>query len=146
MNRIIGARVRALRERKALTQGQLAYKAQTTSSQISRLENDERPGAQAVLIGRIATILETSIDYLLGNTDNPNPITLPDLKEGDYPPDILRMGLDLIAKWDEIERLGDMEGLVRLYEIALFQAALGVDAARLKLLNGELEEQKQRVV
>jgi transcriptional regulator with XRE-family HTH domain len=71
--RILGTRVKTLREARGLTQGQLAYKASTTSAQISRLENNERPGAQAVLIGRIAAALGTTADYLLGRTSDPMP-------------------------------------------------------------------------
>jgi transcriptional regulator with XRE-family HTH domain len=46
----------------------LAYKAQTTAAQISRIENDERPGVQAVTIGRIALALDTTVEYLMGQT------------------------------------------------------------------------------
>ena len=65
-----GSRIRAMREYRELTQGQLAYKAQTTVTQISRLENDERPGAQAIIVARIAAALGTTVDYLIGLTDD----------------------------------------------------------------------------
>lgn len=67
----IGSRVRDMRELRGLTQGQLAYKADTTASQISRLENDERPGAQASTLAKIAKVLDTTLDYLVGLTDDP---------------------------------------------------------------------------
>ena len=38
-----GSRIRAMREFRGLTQGQLAYKADTTVTQISRLENEWEP-------------------------------------------------------------------------------------------------------
>jgi transcriptional regulator with XRE-family HTH domain len=76
--RILGTRVKTLREARGLTQGQLAYKASTTSAQISRIENNERPGAQAILIGRIAEALGTTADYLLGRTADPMPPHLVD--------------------------------------------------------------------
>lgn len=49
----------------------MAYKADTTVTQISRLENDERPGTHAVIVARIAAALGTTSDYLLGLTDYP---------------------------------------------------------------------------
>ncbi len=68
---IIGARVRAARERKGWTQGQLAYKSGTAPAQISRIEHNERPGAQARLVANIAEALGVSLDYLLGRTNDP---------------------------------------------------------------------------
>ncbi len=76
--RVVGARIRTLRKLRGWTQGQLAYKAQTTAAQISRLENDERPGVQAVTIGRIALALDTTVEYLMGHTGDsgrPPPIS-----------------------------------------------------------------------
>lgn len=71
MIRIEGARIREARERMGLSQGQLAYKANTTVTQISRLENNQRPGAAAQIVGRIAAVLDVSVDFLLGMTDDP---------------------------------------------------------------------------
>ena len=129
LNRIIGARVRALRERRGLTQGQLAYKADTTSSQISRLENDERPGAQAVLVGRIAAILGTSIDYLLGNTENPAPIKMPENGRNTIDPHLQAIADELIDIWYDLREL-DPESADRLTRIALLQAEMVLAAAR----------------
>lgn len=81
---IWGIRVKALREHRDWTQGQLAHKAQTTSAQISRIENNERPGAQAVVVGRIANALGTSVDYLLGLTDDPMPPSTDPRHHDDY--------------------------------------------------------------
>ena len=140
MNRIDGSRVRELRERRGLTQGQLAYKADTTSSQISRLENDERPGAQAVLLGRIAAILDTSIDYLLGNTDDPMP-PMP-VQSGDGKPDprLQRLADQLIQMWREVEML-DPAAAERLTGIAVLQAEMVLAAARSAAKRKEREEQ-----
>lgn len=66
-----GSRIKAMREFRGLTQGQLAYKASTTVTQISRLENDDRPGAQAIIVARVAAALRTTVDYLVGLTDDP---------------------------------------------------------------------------
>ena len=140
MNQIIGSRVRELRERRGLTQGQLAYKADTTSSQISRLENNERPGAQAVLLGRIASILGTSIDYLLGNTDDPMPPlqVTPDDSQPD--PDLQRIADNLIALWREVRKL-DPDTAERLTGIAILQGEMVLAAARSAAKRKEKEEE-----
>lgn len=73
MVQVDGARIRAAREHRGLTQGQLAYKASTTVTQISRLENGQRPGTEAVIVGRIAAALGVTVDYLLGLADDSRP-------------------------------------------------------------------------
>ena len=139
MNRIQGDRVRELRERAGLTQGQLAYKADTTSSQISRLENNERPGAQAVLVGRIAAILGTTVDYLLGNTDNPYPPPAPDRNtNGD--PELQDTANRLIEMWEVLKKL-DPPSAVRLRGIAITQAEMVLAAARAGQNQNESEAQ-----
>ena len=129
MNRIQGERVRALREQMGLTQGQLAYKADTTSSQISRLENDERPGAQAVLAGRIAAILNTTVDYLLGNTDNPFPPPRQDRDNNGVDPELLDTAHRLIELWEILKKL-DPASAERLRRIAVNQSEMVLAAAR----------------
>jgi len=69
--RVIGERVKALREERGLSQGQLAAKAGLNRSQICRVEKDERPGVQAVAVGQLAAALHTTSDYLLGLTADP---------------------------------------------------------------------------
>lgn len=81
---LIGARIRALREDLGLTQGQLAYKAGTTTAQVSRIERNERPGAQAVIVARIAAALDTTADYLLGVTNDPR---VPEVLDPEFDPE-----------------------------------------------------------
>jgi transcriptional regulator with XRE-family HTH domain len=69
--RVIGARVKQLREANQWTQGQLAYRADTSSAQINRIENNKRPRVSAIIVGRVARALDTSMDYLLGLTNSP---------------------------------------------------------------------------
>ena len=71
MVRVIGQRVRELRQERGLSQAELARRAGLTGSQVSRLENDERPGVQAVAVGQIAAVLNTTSDYLMGLTADP---------------------------------------------------------------------------
>ena len=129
VNQIRGDRVRELRERAGLTQGQLAYKADTTSSQISRLENNERPGAQAILVGRIAAILGTTVDYLLGNTDNPYPPFEPSRDDNGVDPELQDTANRLIEMWEILKKL-DPPSAERLRDIAVFQAEMVLAAAR----------------
>ena len=131
MNRIQGDRVRELRERAGLTQGQLAYKADTTSSQISRLENNERPGAQAVLVGRIAAILGTTVDYLLGNTDNPYPPPRPSRNNDEHDPRLVETAERLIEVWEVLLKL-DPQAAENLLRIAVMQAEMVKAAAQAK--------------
>lgn len=89
--RVIGARVRSLREQRGLSQGQLAYKINSTSGQISRIENNERPGVAAVTIAAIARVLGTTVEYLLGMTNDPSPLPEPDIHYELTPEQILQV-------------------------------------------------------
>jgi transcriptional regulator with XRE-family HTH domain len=73
MAAVIGARIKALREYLDLEAGQLAYKAKVDRSYIFYLERNERPNVSGVILGRIADALNTSVDYLLGRTNDPGP-------------------------------------------------------------------------
>lgn len=84
--RLWGARLRRLREDREWSQGQVAYKAKTTTTQISRLEADQRPNASGAIVAEIARALGTSSDYLYGLTDDPRP--LPMAQEYPIPPDV----------------------------------------------------------
>ncbi len=65
-----GIRLKQLRERKGLTQDELAEKIGAGTRQIPRYEaGDTVPSANAV--SKMAEVLEVSADYLLGLTDDP---------------------------------------------------------------------------
>jgi transcriptional regulator with XRE-family HTH domain len=68
----IGDRIRQLRERRELTQVQLAEKAGLPAATISHFETDIRtPGTTT--LQRLAEALEVTVDYLLGREDDPAP-------------------------------------------------------------------------
>ena len=67
-------RFRALRQMRQLKPNQLAYLSGLTETQVYRLERGERPNLYAVTLARIALVLGTSSEYLLGLTDDPSPI------------------------------------------------------------------------
>ena len=69
-----GARVRALREARNIKPGVLAYKAGISTAHVYRLERDERPQASALVVGKIAVALQTTVEYLLGATSDPSPL------------------------------------------------------------------------
>ena len=134
---IIGARIKALREARGWTQGQLAYKCQTTPAQISRMENNERPGARAVTLALVAQALGTTVDYLVGLTGNPDVET-----EGEYvPPELVDAVLEIQEIWRRVYR-ADPEAARELTRIAVIQGKAFETAvnAALRRLEGEEQE------
>jgi repressor LexA len=65
-------RFRELRKIKKFTQNEIARRLDVSQSQVSKYENgDDEPSYETVQ--ELAEILNTSIDYLYGKTDSPNP-------------------------------------------------------------------------
>jgi transcriptional regulator with XRE-family HTH domain len=63
-----GEKVAAIRKKKGLSQDELAKKVGTISVTIGRYERDEiKPSVDVA--AKIAEALETSLDYLVGNSD-----------------------------------------------------------------------------
>ena len=67
-----GERIRMLREAKHLKQGELAEMIGGDGNTISRWERDKL-GVGSAYIRKLAQALNTSTDYLMGNTDDPSP-------------------------------------------------------------------------
>lgn len=67
---IRGDRLRRLRDKRDLSQGQLAGYAGVAQSWISRLERGDASNIGAEHLQSVARVLETSADYLLGRTDD----------------------------------------------------------------------------
>lgn len=134
----IGARVRVMRELRGLSQGQLAYKAGTTPPQISRLENDERPKAWAATLARIAEALGTSLDYLVGLTDDPGL----EVRADYVPPELVDAVLEIQEIWRRVHR-ADPEAAKELAQIAIIQGKAFETAVNAALRRLEMEEQIQ---
>lgn len=86
---IIGARIEGRREELGLTQADLARKVGISQQAIARLEKE---GGNSRYVDKIARNLATTVDYLNGETDDPD--------EGAMPlptPEILTDQLDLVA-------------------------------------------------
>lgn len=64
----IGARIKELRIRRGLTQDQIAVKLNMDRANFSHYERDTA-SPPSVMLGKIADILNTSTDYLLGRTE-----------------------------------------------------------------------------
>lgn len=69
----IGRRLRRLRDIKGWDTNRLAGEAGLSQSYIYKLENDDRPNVAGVVLSRLAAALDTTTDYLVGRTADPNP-------------------------------------------------------------------------
>ena len=63
-------RLREVRERRRMSIKEVAQAAGLSVSQLYRLEKGERPRVAAITLARIAQVLDTSLDYLLGLKDS----------------------------------------------------------------------------
>ncbi len=63
-------RIKELREKRMLSQCQLASMLEIRQTALSRYESGEREADYATLI-RLADYFDVSVDYLLGRTENP---------------------------------------------------------------------------
>lgn len=111
-----GQRIVNLRENKNWSQRELAKRVDLNASVMNRIESGERP-IKDFELDKIASVLDTTTDYLLGRTDNPNP------PNGNFNPmdeinkllkkyDIDQSGFFDIEKWkamgpEEIKQLED---------------------------------------
>ena len=70
-----GQRQRRLRCERGLSARGLAERADLCVRQIWRMESGHRPNVRAITVARISLALNTSIDYLMGLTDDPESIS-----------------------------------------------------------------------
>jgi len=89
----IGERIKRLREEKDLTQRELADKIQISYSVMNRIESGERAIRDEEL-KKIADVLETTADYLLGRTDQRNPDKPELLAEFETPEEAMKFILE----------------------------------------------------
>ena len=68
----LGDRVRELRERDKLTQGELASSIGTSASTLSRIEKGEIGSPGSDIVVKLARVFRVSSDFLLGVTDYPD--------------------------------------------------------------------------
>ena len=65
----IGSRIREIRQRRGLTQRELAELSGVQQSYISLIESDKRPNVSALVVADIARALRVSLDRLLDLPD-----------------------------------------------------------------------------
>lgn len=112
----IGQRIINLREKRNWSQRELARRVGLNASVMNRIELGERP-IKDYELDKIASVLETTTDYLLGRTDNPNPPSkefnpLDEINKLLKKYDIDQSGFFDIEKWkamgpEEIKQLED---------------------------------------
>lgn len=66
----LGKRISTLREKRGMTQKELAKASASTQAAVSRMESDDIKDPGYTTLWRIADILGTSIDYLVGRVNN----------------------------------------------------------------------------
>jgi transcriptional regulator with XRE-family HTH domain len=103
-----GERIREIREKKKLTQEQLATDVKISKSFLSDLENGKTDVSSEILL-RIANRLGASVDYLLKGkisaaASKPEPVVIP--------PELLRAAEDLQLSFAEIRELLDAHNSV----------------------------------
>lgn len=74
----ISERMASLAKHRGLSQKEVAQRADVTESAMSYYMNGTRT-PQSAILARLAVALGTTVDYLLGQTDNPEP---PDARLG----------------------------------------------------------------
>ena len=75
---LFGQRLRMLRRLKGMTQADIFAETKILPSHLSRYENGTVPKVDKLV--KLASVLETSLDYLMGRTTNPSPIMETDLE------------------------------------------------------------------
>jgi transcriptional regulator with XRE-family HTH domain len=65
-----GGRLKALRLERGFSAEKLARKADTSLRNLRRMEAGQRPNASGTILARVALALDTTVDYLMGLTDD----------------------------------------------------------------------------
>ena len=73
---LLGVRIVQARKRRGWTQGQLATYTKVKQSYLSMIEGGQRDNPSIDKLEAIATALRTSLDYLVGRTNDPRPLAI----------------------------------------------------------------------
>jgi len=82
----LGKRLKALRADLGLSQKEVAHRSHTSQAYLSRIEGDHVRNVRGPVLARIAEVLGTTTDYLLGLSTDPLPP--PEMVEDDLPADV----------------------------------------------------------
>lgn len=113
---MLAKRLKAARNAKKWTQGELAKKVNTTKGTISNYENNHSTPSNEMLL-LLASALDTSVDYLLGHTAEDNTRTVMG-KEVDLSnlTENQRIVLDWAMSQEALSFNGDKEDLMKILD------------------------------
>jgi DNA-binding Xre family transcriptional regulator len=100
-------RMNELMEKRDLDPGKIEYLADISRSQVWYLQKGEKPNVSAVIVARIAKILNCSVDYLMDLTDDPTPVGSRNL-----PPDFIEL-------WEVYQSLSEIDRKRLLVQVHL---------------------------
>ncbi len=109
-------RLKIARKAKKMTQEQLAIKVQTTKGTISNYENGHSTPSNEMLV-LLANSLNTTTDYLLGNTNNPAPLSQQEKDEVEFQAFANNPTLEKWYKELPKSKEEDLEKLRKMWEI-----------------------------
>ncbi|TFE01725.1 helix-turn-helix domain-containing protein [Jeotgalibacillus salarius] len=66
---MIGQKIKVLRQNKGYSISQLAVKARVSKSYLSNLENNKKNNPSIIVLSRIATTLDSTVDELIAGED-----------------------------------------------------------------------------
>jgi transcriptional regulator with XRE-family HTH domain len=69
--KVLGARIKRLRNENKMTQKQLSERLSISESAVGMYERDEREPSFEILV-QLSEMFKVTVDYLLGRTDSPN--------------------------------------------------------------------------
>ncbi len=82
---VFGRRMRALRKQHGLAAEAVARRANVSLRHLHRLEAGQRPNTSAITLTRVALALDTTVEYLLGITEDSRSIHQLTLPAGETP-------------------------------------------------------------
>lgn len=123
---VVGERIKERREAAGLSIYRLSKKANVSSGYLSDLENAVKNRPSADVLARIAAALGTTVDYLVGKSDDPTPPPVADA-------DVLRADMPIPPEgWDELteEEKEDVRRITRRFEETIIADILRTKKSR----------------
>ena len=68
----VGRRIRDLRESRGMEQLELANRIDISQSKMNKIETGYQKRLEPELLAAISTVLNVTVDYIVGNSDNPH--------------------------------------------------------------------------
>lgn len=77
----VGKRIRQLRESKGWEQLELAKKINISQSKMNKIETGFQKRIEPELLVDLSNVLGATVDYIVGNTDNPDEVVDPEFED-----------------------------------------------------------------